>query len=81
MIPADVLRAFRVATPPVRLSGGKGTTWRAGDLVLKPSEGADESRWRSATLAAVPGSPEFRVPRPVPAADGDWLAGGWEAWQ
>jgi uncharacterized protein (TIGR02569 family) len=81
VIPREVLRAFGVSRPPVPLPGGKGTTWRAGDLVLKPSEGADESRWRSATLAAVAGSAEFRVPRPVPAADGDWLAGGWEAWQ
>ncbi|MGX6603035.1 TIGR02569 family protein [Micromonosporaceae bacterium Da 78-11] len=81
MIPRAVLRAFDVSGVPVPLPGGKGGTWRAGDLVLKPSEGADESRWRSATLAAVPESSGFQVPRPRRAADGDWLAAGWEAWQ
>ncbi|MEV4637457.1 TIGR02569 family protein [Actinoplanes sp. NPDC049548] len=77
--PAGVLRAFSATADPVRLSGGKGGTWRAGDLVLKPSEGDDETRWRAQILATLPESPHFRIARPVRAADGDWLADGWEA--
>src|SRR5690348_6151660 len=77
--PAGVLRAFGATAHPVRLTGGKGGTWRAGDVVLKPSEGDDEARWRAEILAEIPASPHFRVARPVRAADGDWLAGGWEA--
>ena len=77
--PEAVLRAFGASGAPVRLAGGKGGTWRAGDVVLKPSEGDEEARWRAGVLAALPESPHFRVARPVRAADGDWLAHGWEA--
>jgi uncharacterized protein (TIGR02569 family) len=77
--PVEVLRAFGTRAEPVRLTGGKGGTWRAGDVVLKPSEGDDEVRWRAGVLAELPESAEFRVARPVLAEDGDWIAYGWEA--
>ncbi len=93
--PGEVLRAFGAVGEPVRLAGGKGGTWRAGDVVLKPSEGDDEVRWRAEVLARL-GAAEgreaaghgaagageaagFRVARAVRAADGDWVAHGWEA--
>ena len=77
--PRAVLAAFGAQGDPVRLTGGKGGTWRVGEVVLKPSEGDEEVRWRSDVLAALPESPHFRIARPVRAADGDWLAHGWEA--
>ncbi|SFO70173.1 TIGR02569 family protein [Amycolatopsis rubida] len=87
--PADVLAAFGCAEVPVRLEGGKGGTWRAGDIVLKPVEFAPETRWRAAALAEVAESAEFRIARPLRARDGEWIAGngtsagqpslGWEA--
>ena len=76
--PLEVRTAFGADGDPVRLAGGKGGTWRVGDLVFKPSEGDDEVRWRSEVLTALPESPHFRIARPVRAAGGDWLAGGWE---
>ncbi|GGQ79042.1 TIGR02569 family protein [Couchioplanes azureus] len=77
--PAEVLRAFGATTDPVRLTGGKGGTWRAGDVVLKPAEGDDAVRWRCEILATLPESPRFRIARPIRATTGDWLADGWEA--
>ncbi|HET6533031.1 MAG TPA: TIGR02569 family protein [Actinoplanes sp.] len=77
--PAAVLDAFGATGPPRRLPGGKGGTWQSGDIVLKPAEGDDETRWRSDVLAALPDDPRFRVARPVRARDGDWLADGWTA--
>ncbi|GGN98185.1 TIGR02569 family protein [Actinoplanes lobatus] len=77
--PRAVCAAFGAEGDAVRLAGGKGGTWRVGDVVLKPSEGDDEVRWRAEVLTALPASPRFRIARPVRAADGDWLAGGWEA--
>ncbi|GAA3940739.1 TIGR02569 family protein [Actinoplanes auranticolor] len=77
--PLRVRAAFGAQGDPVRLAGGKGGTWRVGDVVLKPSEGDDEVRWRSEVLTALPESPHFRIARPVRAAGGDWLADGWEA--
>jgi uncharacterized protein (TIGR02569 family) len=77
--PGRVLEAFGVRTPPRRLSGGKGGTWQAGDVVLKPAEGETETTWRASVLAGLPESADFRVARPVPASDGTWVVDGWEA--
>jgi uncharacterized protein (TIGR02569 family) len=76
--PPDVLAAFGATAEPRRLPGGQGGTWRAGDIVLKPAEG-EVSVWRAAVLAELPGSPVFRVARPLRARDGGWVRAGWEA--
>jgi uncharacterized protein (TIGR02569 family) len=77
--PPSVLAAFGVTGPVRRLEGGKGGTWRAGDVVLKPAEGDAEARWRCEVLSALPETAALRIARPVRARDGGWLAGGWEA--
>lgn len=69
-----VLRAFGVHDRPLeRLGGGRGRTWRAGDVVLRPSGDRLEARWRSATLARLDHTAGFRTPRPVAATSGDWV--------
>jgi uncharacterized protein (TIGR02569 family) len=77
--PVEVLDAFGASAAPEPLIGGKGGTWRSGELVLKPAEGDAETIWRAGILAGMPKNPDFRVARPVAARDGNWLAGGWEA--
>ncbi|MDX6262448.1 MAG: hypothetical protein QOH84_4136 [Kribbellaceae bacterium] len=77
--PTSVLEAFAITAEPVALAGGKGGTWRAGEVVLKPVEFAPEGRWRAEVLSALPRSEHFRVARPIRAADGTWIADGWEA--
>jgi uncharacterized protein (TIGR02569 family) len=80
-VPAGVLAAFGVAgVAPVRLSGGQGTTWRAGEIVLKPADSVRAGRWFADVYDTLTG-PGFRVPRPVRAASGDWVAEGWTGWQ
>jgi uncharacterized protein (TIGR02569 family) len=80
-VPEGVLAAFGVAgVGPVRLPGGQGTTWRAGRVVLKPADSARADRWDADVFDALTG-PGFRVPRPVRAATGDWVAHGWTAWR
>ena len=80
-LPAGVLAAFGVAgTVPVRLAGGRGTTWRAGQVVLKPADSVREGRWAADVYDALEG-PGFRVPAPVRAVTGDWVAQGWTAWR
>jgi hypothetical protein len=45
-VPEGVLVAFGLAgVIPVRLSGGQGTTWRAGQVVLKPADSARAGQW------------------------------------
>ncbi len=79
---AAVLRAFGAAgTTLVRLPGGRGLTWRAGAIVLRPDDGAAVTDWRADVLATLPYTSEFCTPRPVATADGAWRSGGWEAWE
>jgi uncharacterized protein (TIGR02569 family) len=81
VLPEAVLAAFGVAgVDPVPLSGGRGTAWRAGQVVLKPADSVREGRWFADVYDALSG-PGFRVPRPVRAVTGDWVAHGWTAWQ
>ncbi|WP_022904266.1 aminoglycoside phosphotransferase [Curtobacterium sp. B8] len=78
---AAVLAAFGVADiAPVRLVGGRGVTWRAGPVVLRPHDGAAVTDWRAAVLDGLDETPAFRMPRPVRTTTGAWRAGEWEAW-
>lgn len=77
----QVLAAFGVRGRAQPLAGGQGRTWRAGEVVLKPTGLPAETAWRAKVLAGLPESAQFRVARPVRAADGGWTAFGWEAWQ
>ncbi len=77
--PDSVLGAFGLSARPVLLPGGQGETWQVGDVVLKPARYLPEATWRAEVFAGLPEGSEFRVPRPVRAVDGSWVAEGWEA--
>src|ERR1700722_19248549 len=80
-VPAAVLAAFGLAqVPPVRRAGGQGTAWLAGSVVLKPADLDRADRWNADVYDTLTG-PGFRVPRPIRAVTGDWIAHGWTAWQ
>jgi uncharacterized protein (TIGR02569 family) len=96
-VPEGVLAAFGAARADLeRLTGGQGTTWRAGQVVLKPADSLRAGRWFAEVYDRLAGEARdglageagdglagsgFRVPRPVRAATGDWVAHGWTAWQ
>lgn len=70
---AAVLHVFGVADP-VALTGGTGTSWRAGALVLKPvGEILEPLEW----LESLPQTRTIRTARPVRAADGRIVVDGW----
>jgi hypothetical protein len=72
-----VLRAFGVGEPVRLLPGGHGTSWTAGDLVLKPGGGPVHD-WLAEALGDV--SPDgFRLGAPVPTRHGTWSCDGWAA--
>ena len=84
----EVLASFGTRADPVPLPGGEGTTWRAGEMVLKPAGDPRVARWTAEVYRALAGRPDpgFRVPRPLGTATGDWVAGdaetgAWVAWQ
>ena len=66
------------ATP---LAGGQGTTYGNGDVVLKPVIDVEEAEWLAAVLFALPEPDRLRIIRPVTSASGEWVVGGWSAWQ
>lgn len=79
---AATLRAFGVVDhEPVRLPGGRGRTWRAGAIVLRPHDGAAVTDWRADVLVGLAPDPGFRTPSPVATTDGSWRSGQWEAWE
>jgi uncharacterized protein (TIGR02569 family) len=71
--PPHVLDAFGV-TDPTPLPGGRGRSWRAGTLVLKPLDWKpEELRYQSAVLGAV-APRDLRVAAPLPQIVGGWTA-------
>jgi uncharacterized protein (TIGR02569 family) len=79
--PETVLHAFGAPGPLVMLAGGRGNSWRAGDLVFKPLDmDEDGLAWQAQVLNSIP-CRGFRVAPPRPAGDGRWVVEGWCASQ
>ncbi|MFL5960385.1 MAG: phosphotransferase [Gaiellaceae bacterium] len=76
-----VLSAFGASGQPLPLHGGQGTSWRSGDLVLKPLDRAQEELAWQAELFDSLACDGFRVARSVRAADSSLVVEGWCAYQ
>jgi hypothetical protein len=79
--PATVLERFGASgTTPAPLPGGRGTAWRAGDVVLEPLDLSPAAlRWQEEVLSSV--VPDgFRVAAPLGSRGGELIVGGWTAW-
>jgi uncharacterized protein (TIGR02569 family) len=76
--PSQVLEAFGVAGHiPVALEGGEGTSWRAGDLVLKPADReVEEMAWQASIYRRIVAD-GFRIAMLRPAGDGQLCVDGW----
>ena len=78
--PAGVIEAFGAAGNAVRLSGGRGSAWRVGALVLKPvDDGAPPLAWQADVLGSI-SCEGLRVALPKRARDGAFERDGWCAW-
>jgi uncharacterized protein (TIGR02569 family) len=76
-----VLGAFGATGALVSLDGGRGSSWRAGGLVVKPSDLSEgELLWQEQLLGAIR-CDGFRVARPARAQDGSLTVEGWSAWE
>ena len=78
--PESVLHAFDVEAVPEQLAGGQGTTWRCGDVVLKPLDMAALAlEWQADLLPTI--APDgFRIAAPLRTQSGKLIEGGWTAW-
>ncbi|MGV9378840.1 TIGR02569 family protein [Nonomuraea sp. NPDC003707] len=77
--PPGVLAAFGLTAPVRPLAGGRGRTFRAGDAVVKPVDGAEEAEWSARVFAGLSPTAGFRVPRPLRSRDGGYVVEGWTA--
>jgi hypothetical protein len=89
----EVLASFGASADPVSLPGGRGTAWRAGEVVLKPADDPRVARWTADLYRdldpldpldhldplAARRDPGFRVPRPLRAVAEDGATGDWVA--
>lgn len=79
--PQHVVDRFGASGTPESLAGGEGTSWRAGDVVLKPlqaSASVEEVEFHARLFDSV--EPDgFRVPRQLRARDGAVVVDGWTA--
>jgi Phosphotransferase enzyme family len=86
----EVLASFGASADPVSLPGGRGTAWRAGEVVLKPAGDPRVARWTAGLYRdldpldpldplAARRDPGFRVPRPLRAVAEDGATGDWVA--
>lgn len=78
MPPHTVFAAFGAFETPERLDGGRGLTWRSGQVVVRPTAGPEEASWKSEVLATIHAE-GFTVPRPIPDYRGNWVHDGWQA--
>ncbi len=76
-----ICEAFSARADAERLPAGMGTSWRAGNVVLKPSPGPAVARCLATTHACLPEDPNCRFQRPVRSKSGTWEVDGWTAWQ
>jgi len=73
----SVVRSFEAGSRLIRLPGGQGTSWKAGGLVLKPSDGPVH-QWLGEALDGLV-LDGVRVAMPVASSDGSWTVDGWGA--
>lgn len=63
-----------------KLDGGQGTTYLAGDIILKPANGFKEANWIAEVYDSIKQT-GFRVPKPISSCSGNWAYKGWTAWE
>lgn len=79
--PPEVLAEFSAIGLPEPIEGGQGTSWRIGDLILKPLDLAlEELEWQARLFDSIH-CDGFRVARSRRARDGSLVVDGWCGWE
>jgi len=76
-----VIEAFGCVGSPARLPGGRGTSWRVGEQVLRPVDAAEPPlAWQRDVLGSIADA-GFRLSLPQTTLAGDFESDGWCAWK
>ncbi len=75
---AKVLEAFCISAQPTRLSGGQATSYRAGNVLLKPTDNAEETSWIASVYEEIK-QDGFRIAHYVESVTGEWVVDRWFA--
>jgi uncharacterized protein (TIGR02569 family) len=79
--PLAVVESFGGEGAPSPLTGGRGSAWRVGQLVLRPVDhGEPPLDWQRDVLGSI-ADDGFRVSLPCTTLGGELESGGWCAWQ
>lgn len=73
---SDVLKAFEIKDKPILLKGGQGTTWRAGDYIIKPVDSEEETSWSATIINNLP-QDSYRLAQYKKTIDDKWVYNGW----
>jgi len=76
----ETARAFGSEDELVPLEGGQKTTYRSGEIILKPSEGTSSSIWMAETFDSLAENPLVRFAKPINTVDGEWIEDEYVAW-
>lgn len=72
------LKAFGCDQPASLIAGGQGTTWRSGDVILKPLFDPEGAIWEAEILESIP-KIGYRIAKPIRTRTGQWVFEGWTA--
>jgi hypothetical protein len=80
--PARVLAEFGATAAPTRLAGGRGHSWAAGDIILKPLDLLpEELDWLARASPAARGKPRLEFSLPLRGSSGHLIEDGWTAFR
>jgi uncharacterized protein (TIGR02569 family) len=65
---------------PKLLDGGQGTTYRSGEIILKPVGFLAESKEAAEIVSGLTESPLLNLPKAVKSINGNWVEDGYVAW-
>jgi uncharacterized protein (TIGR02569 family) len=78
--PIEVQRGFGRVGPAERYVSGEAAAFRVADAVFKPVVDRLEAEWIGGVLENLVEN-NFRVAKPIRAADGGWVVDGWTAYE
>ena len=78
-----VAARFGSAESPVLFSGGLGTTYRSGNIVLKRTYDATKSEELATIIESLPAhkNDHVQIPRPIRSETGNWVEDCYVAWE